>query len=494
MGMKIEAFSRSQILLTSNMDSDATSLARELQITMNPVQNSQNSQQTIPLPMTADESNAFMTEITQFRTDAWKLKLDAYGQLFDGMEKQMSALKAASAAGGSGTAKGAFSTFASGIESPVNFALSDVILMDRGFDSVNIDSHYIRVDTTSQDASSEAHSRSVSRSVEVGLSAFGAGASITSGATSATASKVASTMSQRNVEATLVLTAFATHRLVKQFNVLHLLPQNVRNAWNFYFPNDAIGDPEADVEGFEVAYARTMQEDAQRAAGGADSPTINLLTEIYQGSALVGLVHFVSHEGTSSTQASSSSSYTTEIKLKASAWIGSLTASLSQGEAAANEIARMASDAGLEVEFDLVVFGYSHRIKAKMIKFAVASFSDFDPSNFASGGLLADMSGGAASQATGSQQSNMDAVIKSTVKSLNTIAQDNPVLGIQTFMDAFDDYAEACKTGRDIGAPVGMNVKPFTKMDVMKLLAQKYLDPRKAGNAASSDADSSASQ
>lgn len=472
-GMKAEAFMRSQILLTTNMNSDATSLARELQITMNGVKNTQNKQQEIPPPMSPEDAKKFMDRITKYRTDAWKMKIDAYGQLFDSMEQQMKDLTAAASGGQAGmksTAKGAFSTFANGIESPIDWGLSQIVMKDRSFDSINIDSHYIRIDSTSQNADSSSHSQNIAGSIEASGTSGAVTGSLSVAAAGASASKVTATMTQKNVEATLVLTAFATHRHVKQFDTVHLIPQNVREAWNFFNSGSAIPDPEADMVAFETMYAETLG----KGDAGNEAETISLLTEIYQGSALVGMVHFVQHEGTSSSQSSSGSSFSIEAKLKVSQYLDSFTGSTSFSQASASQIASMASEAGLDIEFDLVVIGYQPKVKSQIMKFAVSSFADFDPSKFDAGAIMPDPATSGA-QAQGKQQSNMGSVIKSTVQSLNSVEQDNPVLGIQTFMDAFDDFSEACRTDPNIGAPVGMNVRQFNKLDVMKLLAQKYL-------------------
>ena len=482
-GMKQEAFLRTQILLSTNMDSVATSLARELQITMAGINNGLNSQQTIPTPMTPERAKQFMNRITQRRTDAWKAKVQAYRQLFAGMRLQLSQLSAAASGGGggmTGTAKGAFSTFANGIQSPIDWTLSKIVMKDRSFDSINIDSHYIRVDNTVQSADSSAHARAVadsssdSWSIFFGLFKFES----TSSAASSVQSKVSRTMAMKNVEATLVLSAFATHRHVKQFESVHLVPQSVRDAWNFYFKDSRIPDPEVDMIGFEQAYAQALADDNSDKGDRTPAQTLNLLTEIYQGSAMIGLVHFVKREKSSSSQSSSSSSQATADSLRAHIIVVDITKRSSYAESAASEIAKMASDAGLDIQFDLVVVGYAPKIKSQTLKFAVSSFANFDPSAFDAGAIMTDASASALQQ--GAQQSGMDAVIHATVQSLNEVEQDNPVLGIQTFMDAFDDYAEACKSSQVIGAPVGMNVKPFTKMDVMKLLAKKYLTPGQA--------------
>ena len=479
-GMKSEAFLRSQILLTINMDSDATSLARELQIAMNGLKNSLNGQQGIPDPMSADEERQFMDRITKYRTDAWEMKLTAYERLFDGMGQQMAQLTAASAQGGvgggmTGNAKGAFSTFANGIESPIDWRLSNIVMKDRSFDSITIDSHFIKIADNAQDSSSSARVAGSASQVAAFVSSSLGSMAASGDAAVAASSKATRTMSQKNVEATLILTALATHRHVKQFDALHLIPQNVRAAWNFYFPNSAIRDPEADIVGFETAFAESLGK--QDAASMTDR--INLLTEVFQGSALVGMVHFVSHEGSSSSQESSMSSSSVGDRLKLGAWIGSMTGSRGAAENAANEIASMASDAGLDIVFDIVVVGYMPTVKSQIMKYAVTSFAKFDPTTFDAGQLMPSATT-VASQAQNKRESDAKSVIKATVQSLNEVEQDNPVLGIQTFMDAFDDYAEACKSFEAIGAPVGMNVKQFTKMDVMKLLAQKYLSRAQA--------------
>ena len=71
------------------------------------------------------------------------------------------------------------------------------------------------------------------------------------------------------------------------------------------------------------------------------------------------------------------------------------------------------------------------------------------------------------------QKDNLATVVDSTLAAANEAAKSNPVLGVETFMDAFDDYAKAAHERPDeMGAPVGLNVRDFTRADVMALVSQ----------------------
>jgi hypothetical protein len=77
------------------------------------------------------------------------------------------------------------------------------------------------------------------------------------------------------------------------------------------------------------------------------------------------------------------------------------------------------------------------------------------------------------------KQDNSNSVTAGVLRAINEVVSSNPVLGIETFMDAYDDFAKGAQTRPDeVGAPVGFNVKEFTRGDVMGALADKYLGGR----------------
>lgn len=469
LGMKKEAALRSTIVLADRMGTSAESVARELQLAAHPVVNKQDSRQTIPSAIDEKAYQEHMAELTETRKDLWTVKLNSYSSLWKFQKAQIAQLKEASK---TGDPKGAPTTFAASVASPVNFALSTIVYQDRGFDSITVNANVIKADINSQKSSSRAHSASVAASVAAQAQDPLAGGGGFSSALAAQASaKTSSTMQMHTIEYTLILTAMATHRKVKMFKSIVLDAQRLRHAWNYYHPDKAVVDPSNNYAAFLKAF-RGVQKESNPPK--PDEPKISMVSEAYLGSALLGMVHFIQQDETTASESSQMSSSAVKAALQVSNYISSFTSSTSASASAASKLAASASQSDLDVRFDIMCMGYIPTLKSNQITQAIKEFGNFDPSTMGVTDLpQSDVD--AAAKGQSSQQSSTGSIVKATLEGLQSKESSIKILDVETFMTAFDDYTNAAKTTEYMGVPVGLNVEEFTEMDVYNLLAEKFL-------------------
>jgi len=282
------------------------------------------------------------------------------------------------------------------------------------------------------------------------------------------------------IESTLILTCFATHRWVKQFENLVIDPDLLRRAWNFYHPDQ------------ELTQASTMNPADFIHKYDPKAPTISMLTEIFPGSAIVGMVHFLKTNQTITSQSASQASANMLASFKASCLFASFTGETSVNTQMASKLASNLSSSGAQIKFDLICMGYIPTIKSTLLKQSVQQFKDFDPGTFSvtnDPNMYPDMDGVQnrvldQGQNQTTQQSNMGSVIRATVMSLSSLEDnDNQALDVTTFMNAFDDYAKNAPGQKQTGVPIGMNVRMYAKSDVEYELAKKFFDSTNSNQA-----------
>ena len=465
-GMKKEAYARTAILLSEQMDSAATSLAREIKMTANPIKNPLSDQQTIPSPMTVDEARTFQAEVTKFRRDAVASKIEAYRTLFGQMKDHMAILRRATTTGE--TVYG-YSTFSSAIESPVRWDTSKIELVNRASDSMTIGSQYISVQVVDQQESVKTSASSTKTSASYSEGIMGLmGASFSTALDTAAQSRIAEARTTKSIETTLVVSSFATHRKVKQFAKLNLDASILRQGFNFFHPTKEVPSPIASPLEFQEelydALTKGQRQQPQTGAPLTPEEKVAIVTEVFQGSALVGFVHFIKREQTTKSENYKASAVDARATMEYSDFLSSMTGSTSFSMEQATNLAKLASEAGLQIEFDLICHGYIPAVKSQIVETTVQEISHTNVND-----QTATQDG---SKGQGEKQSNANSVITGTIDAVNEIVTKNPVLGIQTFMDAFDDYSKAAQGRPDeIGAPIGMNVREFSRAEILMQLA-----------------------
>lgn len=494
-GMKQEAAVRSMITMADRMQNDAESVAREIQLAGHPTEGKLSKQQTIPRALDDVAFAKSMTEVTEVRKQIWDIKLASYYSLWDLQRKQIAELHAASKGKIDADTMTAPTTFASAVMSPINWALTEIVYKDRGFDAITVDATFVKVDASVQRSDSSAHSRKVSASVSASANDyFGQGASLGASMAAQAGSKTSKTSESHQIEYTMILMAMATHRKVKQFQSVVVDVDKMRESWNYYQGKDNyIIDPNNNFYAFYAQYIKVSQQ-FNKAGGSPDPkrPKVSLVTEAFLGSALLGMVHFIQQDDTTASQSNSMSSSAVAAQVQVSQWLASATGSTSASQAASRQIANSQSQSNLDVRFDIVSMGYIPTLKSSEITQAIKQFGEFDPSSMGVNSLPSSTAE-ASGAAQNAQQSNTGSIIDATIKGLKESTTTAKILDLDTFMNAFDDYTNAAKTTEFIGVPVGLNVEQFDQMAIMNLLADKYLKGGRAGGqkAAGSSGDGS---
>eukprot|EP01084_Bolivina_argentea_P265742 450561_1 len=473
-GMKKEADVRTKITVLDQMENDIESTQRELLIQKNQVTNSLSSAQTLP-PVSGLQDA--INQLQETRKKVVQDKVSAYGELAN---VQITAMDDDDTDPDSHEG---FSTFDSSIESPVDWGNSVIDYIERAEDNIIVSAEFY--DTNMQQQA--AYSTADNAAYDVKRKVHGSWGSRHSSHISSTVHhNLSQTYSQHVVESTLLVTAFATHRFVKQFNPLHVDTTKLVNAWNYYNKNDKIDTLTLSFQDLEKAI-----QDSK----AGKSKSVAMVTEEFLGSCLIGMVHYIKKDRTDSIQAADSSSYkshTTDHHLKVTwhgwwifAWctISAVTGNSSAATQAANKFAQSSSSSDIDVKFHLLCYGYQPKLEPNVINDAIKSFKNFSPDkmdaqndtnlmpNNASTSQLLSMNRG-----QGKKESQSGAMIKSTIMGLkDAYSHDYKVLDNTTFMNAFDDYAKNAPKIKGSGIPIGMNIKTWNKEKLIRMILQERL-------------------
>jgi len=407
------------------------------------------------------------------------MKLAAFDDLTNQIQDQVLSLRAASTAGKNGeVGDGSFTTFASSVESAVNWGISAVGNVERAFDSINLDVEFIRAEKNDQDGGFSSHVAAVNKYLEnFTRTNDGNLGHVQSAAAKKGQDQMNSFSTKYQVEGTLIVRSFATHRNVLQFNRLDVNADRLWRAWNYMRPDNLVADPLNQHDTF----SRQLREESRVNPSTADR--INMVSEMFKGSAIVGLVHFVNittarmNTTLSVNRTASNSSNFDAAKVMSDQDRQYNSTNSSRANELINRLAKMGSNAGLEVHFSLACVGYIPAISTNQVQLAVAQMANFDPANFKVPAM--DFPDG--TSMIGAVQSNMKSVIDVTIDSVARVDEASrlKVLDASAFMDAFTDYTKAAQDpvrSQNIGAPTGLNMRTFTKLDVLSALANKYLN------------------
>eukprot|EP01084_Bolivina_argentea_P265738 450554_1 len=337
-GMKKEAHIRGKIIAYQQLYNDLESTERELVLELNQIENNLSTSQTLK-PITGLSSA--IDEIQKVRQNILDQKLDAYKEL---AKWQLNSLTAASTAAMQNTSSVAtkaenmtFSTFDSSIESPVNWGDSKIDYIDRGEDSIQINAHFFDQNKVKQSGGSYAANVAHSASYDT-KTLFGS--KFEASINDSVHRSVTKTSEQHAVESTLLLTAVATHKFVKQFNPLIIDTTKLVNAWNYMHIDDKIS-----VKG-------TLEEGKDNTKTDKPPNHLSMISEEFLGSCLIGMVHFIKKEETQSRQESLAVQATARMKVTESCILASITGQTSIASQVASKFAEASSSTGIDVKFD----------------------------------------------------------------------------------------------------------------------------------------------
>eukprot|EP01084_Bolivina_argentea_P266022 451091_1 len=473
-GMKKEAKIRTKIIAFQQMYNDLESTERELTLEMNAIQNNQSISQSIPRSIPKLAAGIF--SLQKMKEQVMTQRLLSYAEL---IALQTTLMHAADIVGlinmsdkSTAVENMSFSTFDSSIESPVEWSVSKIDYVDRATDSMQINAHFF--DKNKMKEGGLSYSASVAQAAEESLKGTVEGVAVTTGngIKAAVHNSTTATTQHHDVESTLLLTAMATHRYVKQFNPLSINIKKLANAWNYFHPTD------------KVSLTTPISNPLESINPIGND--ISMISEEFLGSCMVGMVHFIKTDSTSSLQSATSASFqeTATIEVTAAASLAALTGETSIATQVAKKFALSSSSTGIDVKFDMVCQGYMPKLKSNIVQDSIKEFKNFSPESLnvaRDDGLLTSLPStqklAEMNKSHGTAQSNSGAMIKATIMGLEEAdANSYKVLDYNTFMNAFDDYAKNAGQIKGAGIPIGMNIKTWTKKQVLNAMMKQAYD------------------
>eukprot|EP01084_Bolivina_argentea_P266020 451089_1 len=421
-GMKQESKARSKILLTQQMCEYLESTERQLILEKNQITNNMDSSQT--LPVNIQGLNKGITTLQNLRQTAMNQKIDAYNELTELQMKQLNNLSIKD----SYDEAMSFNAFDSSIESAIDWHNSKIDYLDRSHDSMQINAYFFNSEQERDKGSTLASSVALTASASLNI----LGPRETAAVSSAVNDSVSKTSEIHAIESTLLLTAVATHRYIKQFNPININLEKLINCWNYFHTEDKIDNYGKNID-------EQIKSSIEEVRKKGLTKQIHMITEEYLGSCMIGMVHFIKQEQSSAIQ----TSFSERAQVEMSAILGSITGNTGIAEQVAFKAANAASKTGIDVKFDLVCQGYLPKLESQVVKEAIKQLPEFSPdktdSNSDTQSLSTNQSNSQLlnmNRYQGTAQSNSAAMIKATIMGLKQAYSNNyQVLDYNTFMN-----------------------------------------------------------
>ena len=470
-GMKREANIRGDILQVEDLLDDLESTERELILEKNGIVNTQDDSQTISDTPGID---AAIKSIARERGKLLRKKLRMYDDLISLQLEHTRARRRDEKrvfTQEEGDLLNENSFFSSSIESPINWQKTRVDYKDRAFDSIQVNAQFFDKNILSQDSNS--HATQIANGAKKGTKMLGENSAKRLAA--GVHNSVTRTQEIHNVESTLLVVAYATHKYVKQFNPLVLEPDKLYMAWNYMHPESPIS---LTATGNDAIY-ENENEDGEEA-----EHYLHIITEEFLGSAMVGMMHFIKSSSTNTEQLTVAADVKTELMKRVTS-LGSVSGNASIPAQYGEKFAEQLSATGIDTIFDMVCEGYFPKLESTVVTDGIKEFKNFSPDTMSvstddtmwndlsrvTNQLLVD------NKQTTLKESHSGAMIKATIAGLHeAYVNKAKTLDYNSFMNAFNDY---CKNGirkPGVGVPIGINLKQLTKQEVRAIVARKW-DP-----------------
>eukprot|EP00548_Thalassiothrix_antarctica_P014629 CAMPEP_0194173938 /NCGR_PEP_ID=MMETSP0154-20130528/8200_1 /TAXON_ID=1049557 /ORGANISM="Thalassiothrix antarctica, Strain L6-D1" /LENGTH=506 /DNA_ID=CAMNT_0038887191 /DNA_START=44 /DNA_END=1564 /DNA_ORIENTATION=+ len=365
-------------------------------------------------------------------------------------------------------------------ESPMDYGMSKVTSFPLGFESLKFDVQYVR--NESNEDSTYSHASAVEASASASVSHITYGAASMSTSTSANSSLHEQT-SKHNIEGTIVLTAYATHKQAAVIDPFVLDPEKAVGSWNQMYPEDAI-----------QVFPETI---IAAALGGMDSSTsvdeqntLNIITGCAKASSFVGFVHILQEESTKSSQSSSSMATAMKATVEKDMFVASQRGSFGTSMSVSNMCKSLTSTSKIDNHANLSCMGCIPSIVSNDVVSTVQTLKP-DPQEVAeslatisessSGAVNRNMEAAAgdvkmAGQAVGQDSSYVSAAVSAMGEIAN---ENNKVIDVNSMLTAFEDFINKAMgnnatEGEEGGVPINFMIKKITKSDVAKCYIRRF--------------------
>ncbi len=355
------------------------------------------------------------------------------------------------------------------LQSPVDFAASQLTSLPISSDSMSMDVQYFRYEDNEQ--SSQQVANQVSTFVGVKVSSF-LGSEFGSMASATANQSVSSANQGRNIVGTLVICANCTSRQAQIFSPLVL---DVDAAIDSYSMQTGDKMPIEDPNSMKKT-ALTNQDDDPKTS-------LPILIGASYGSSFVGFVHFEQHENTSSYQEAESQAFQARGEADEDMLFENLQGTWGMDAQSAQALKNLLSTSTITSHCSVITMGLIPSIKSNQVIATVKGLQGDPKSDMESLAALQDstnssnvsIASGAAAARKGAAVAQMKAdYVKAAVDAMADVDKTtNQVIDLNSLQVALDDYVSKASDGQT-GVPINFYLKYVTKRDIAKAWMEKY--------------------
>lgn len=358
------------------------------------------------------------------------------------------------------------------IESPIDFAQSEVKPFPLSYDSLKFDVQFFQ--TLDSDDSAEAHAQSISKHVGAAFSAYVV-PSVQVDMVNSAHDTVMSQTATSGLEGTIVITANATHKQADLMSPCVMDPVKLLAAWNHtHGKDDYLGtDPE---QMMNAALVKETEQD--------DSKLLHILSGATRGSAFVGYVHILKDERTITAARARSTASAIKSAVEVNMFAVSLTGKYGMSKDASSSMNSLLSNSMLNNQASLSCQGVIPSIVSNKVMQAVQNLNP-DPQQImaqltaiqgaSDAGVNQTMEAQASDAKTGAQFIALNSeYLKNTVAALGEETRtENKVIDTNSMMTAFEDYLTKAIEG-NCGIPINFYIKEIDKAMVAKCYVKRF--------------------
>mmetsp|Transcript_27053 Transcript_27053/g.30879 ORF Transcript_27053/g.30879 Transcript_27053/m.30879 type:complete len:505 (-) Transcript_27053:14-1528(-) len=368
-------------------------------------------------------------------------------------------------------------TISFSLESPIDYERSEVTQFPLSYDSLKFDVQYFRKEENTQ--SNDTHSKTIGSYVSSTFQGYGV-TSDRSISTSANES-VSAQVKQHNIEGTIVISAYATHKNVDLISPFRIDPEKAVSAWNQTFPEEEI---DLDIKGvFEAALNTTNYKDKKK-------KTLSLLSGCSKGSSFVGFVHVIKTETDDISQSAESAAKGIQEAMEVDLWLAKRSGGTTNSKSFAKSAKNVMSRSNLNTHACLVCRGMIPNIAVNELQTAVTKM-EMDPKQIME--QLAAISKASNHVVNDSMSdNNVDATLargatggkfmalnnEYTSNCFSALAdhqtEANQVIDTNSLLTAFEDFVAQAAGDGGGGVPINFLIKQLTKNDIAKAYVNKF--------------------
>lgn len=360
----------------------------------------------------------------------------------------------------------------SAVQSPVDFAASQLKPMPISSDTMSMDVQYFR-NQANEDSNSQ-HSNKVASFVAGSVGdIFGDSFAAKAGAQSNNA--VTRAGSDHKLLGTLVFVVNCTHKSAQIFSPLVLDVEAAIDSWIATKGDWPGGDPEDPKGMATLAKTKTKQSDYEEG--------LPILAGATYGSSFVGFVHFTQIETTQDSQEADSAAFQASAKIERNLFLGKAMGEIGLSAEAANSVRDLLSTSNIQSHASVISMGIMPSIKSNTVISTVEALKD-DPADRMK--ALAAMQGatnsGIQTMASAAGNARKEATIEkmgtdyvsAAIQGAATVdSQSNQVINLNSLMTALDDFIKRANDAEG-GVPINFFIKYVSARTIAISWLQQY--------------------